>query len=98
MVQQPQGEENAAPPEAAPESSSGQATVEDNGAPAVGTRGSSQAGTPQRQAAPRRAPKSSDLTNKDAAEAWAQALKARIEQRRKRAAQKQDANKQNDGG
>lgn len=100
MMQAPQPEENAAP-EAVPESSSGsQAAPQDNGAPEAGTQetptptGGSQAGPP-----PARAPKqSATLTNKDAAEAWAAALKARIERRRKQAVQKQDANKQKDGG
>lgn len=40
----------------------------------------------------------SSTPDKNAAEAWAAALKARIQQRRKQAAQKQDAQKQNDGG
>ncbi|HXS74025.1 MAG TPA: hypothetical protein VN725_08255 [Rhodanobacteraceae bacterium] len=76
------GEESATPPEAAAPS----ATSPE--APVVGT---------QQQAPPARAPKQSSNPNQDASEAWAKALKARIEQRRKQAAQKQDAQKQNNG-
>jgi len=101
MVQQPGSEENAAP-EPAPESSSGQgqAVPQNNGAPAAGTpEQPAQTGAPQPQAPPAgAASQSAGLANKDAAAAWAAALKARIQQRRKQAAQKQDANKQNNDG
>jgi len=98
MVQTPPGEENAAP-EPVPASSSEpqQVSPQGNGPPAAGAPEQSATGASQSQAPPARAPKASN-TDKDAAEAWANALKARIEQRRKRAAQKQDANKQDDGG
>jgi general secretion pathway protein N len=103
MARAPQNEENAAPgPVPAASSSEGQAQPEpqESGAPAAGTPQQQTAtGAPQSQPPPGRASKqSAELTNKDAAAAWAAALKARIEQRRKKATQKQDANKQKDGG
>jgi general secretion pathway protein N len=48
--------------------------------------------------APRQSGQSAALTNKEAAAAWAAALKARIQKRRQQAAQKQGANKQNNDG
>lgn len=98
-MQPPQPEENAAPVPAEP-SSSGPPSAEPQGntAPAAGAPEQSPqpgAAQPPGQSAP--AP-SSSLTNKAAADAWARALKARIQQRRNQATQKQDANKQKDGG
>lgn len=87
MMQAPQDEENAAPQPEPASPGEPQQTAPQQPAPA---------GSPQSQASARARQQSPDLTG-DAAEAWKQALKARIEQRRKQAAQKQDANKQNGG-
>jgi general secretion pathway protein N len=99
MMQAPQGEENGAPqPEPGSPAEPQQTAPQDNGAPVAGAAEQpAQTGSSPSQAPPARAPRQSpDLTGQ-AAEAWKQALKARIEQRRKQAAQKQDANKQNGG-
>lgn len=101
MVQAPQPGENAAPqPVPASSADVAQPEAQENGASRAGTpQPPAATGAPPSRAPPGRAPKqSAELTNKDAAAAWAAALKARIEQRRKNAAQKQDANKQKDGG
>ncbi|MGN6314517.1 MAG: hypothetical protein ACTHMO_12260 [Rhodanobacteraceae bacterium] len=99
-MEAPQPGENAAPvPLPASSSEQQQATPQQNGAPAAGAQQQSgQTGAAQPQAPPSTPAQSSSLTDKEAADAWARALKARIEQRRKKAAQKQDANKQNNGG
>jgi len=96
MVQSPQADQNAAPDNAG---QAQQAAPPDNGAPVeAAPETPAQAGSSQQQTPPARAPKQASNPNQEAADAWAQALKARIEQRRKQAAQKQDAQKQNDGG
>lgn len=94
---QTQNEENA-PPEQ-------QAAPQDEGAAAATApqeqpqpQSQSQSGSSSQQTPPPNKTQQSSKLGKDAAEAWTQALKARIQQRRKQAAQKQDANKQNGGG
>jgi general secretion pathway protein N len=57
-----------------------------------------QSGSSPQQVPPANSSQQPSNLDKDAAEAWAKALKARIQQRRNRAAKKQDANKQDDGG
>lgn len=95
---QTQNEENATPEQ--------QSAPQDEGAPVTATpqeqpsqpQAQPQSGNSQQQVPPASSSPQPSKLNKDAAEAWANALKARIQQRRKQAAQKQDANKQNDGG
>jgi general secretion pathway protein N len=100
-VQAPQPGENAEPQ---PASSMDGEEVEpqDNGAYTSGTAESPArtGGSPPPANVPRQSGQSAALTNKQAADAWAAALKARILKRRQQAVQKQkqDANKQNDGG
>lgn len=100
MVQQ-NGENAPEPssgqPEAAPAASAAEETPEPQPQVQPHPQSQSQAGNAPQPASPANTQPSSKL-DKDAADAWAAALKARIQQRRNQAAQKQDANKQNNDG
>lgn len=89
---QTQNEENAPPEQQAASQNEGAAAP-----PSTQEEPQSQPGGSPQQAPPANTIQQPSKLGKDAAEAWTQALKARIQQRRKQAAQKQDANKQNGG-
>ncbi|HET7556977.1 MAG TPA: hypothetical protein VFK08_02750 [Rhodanobacteraceae bacterium] len=96
MVQQ--NGENAPPEPSSAEQEGGAPAASVPEQPSQPQSGSqSQSGNASQPVPPANTQQSSKL-DKDAAEAWAAALKARIQQRRNRAKQKQDANKQNNDG
>ncbi|MGN6730022.1 MAG: hypothetical protein ACTHJG_09355 [Rhodanobacteraceae bacterium] len=94
----PPEQQSALPEEGAPAASSPEQPSPPQSQPQSPPQPQSQSGNPPQQVPPANSSQQPSNLDKDAAEAWAKALKARIQQRRNRAAKKQDANKQDDGG
>ena len=90
----PPEQQSALPEEGAPAASSPEQPLP----PQPQSQSQPQSGNSPQQVPPANSSQQPSNLDKDAAEAWAKALKARIQQRRNRAAKKQDANKQDDGG
>ena len=90
----PPEQQSASPEEGAPAASA----PEQPAPPQAQPQPQPQSGNSPQQVPPASSSQQPSKLDKDAAEAWAKALKARIQQRRNRAAQKQDANKQNNDG